>query len=76
MKGERKTGKTIYRVEFLIHCNAEVMKCKAEMCFHMQRPSSSYDFLIFILITWEGSWDLSFSVYSWRTIFRTHFVFL
>ena len=43
MQGERKPVRSAYMVEFLIHCNVDARKCKAELCLHVYRPSSSYD---------------------------------
>ena len=43
MQGERKPGRSAYMVELLIHCNVNAMKCKAELCLHVYRPSSRYD---------------------------------
>ena len=43
MQGERKPGRSAYMVEFLMHCNVDAMKCKAELCLHVYRPSSRYD---------------------------------
>jgi len=43
MQGERKPGRSAYIVEFLMHCNVDAMKCKAELCLHVYRPSSRYD---------------------------------
>ena len=40
---ERKPGRSAYMVEFLTHCNVDAMKCKAELCLHVYRPSSRYD---------------------------------
>ena len=31
MQGERKPGRSAYIVEFLMHCNVDAMKCKAEL---------------------------------------------
>ena len=43
MQGERKPGRSAYIVEFLMHCNVDAMKSKAELCLHVYRPSSRYD---------------------------------
>ena len=43
MQGEGKHGRSAYMVEFLMHCNVEAMKCKAELCLHVYRLSSRYD---------------------------------
>ena len=43
MQGESKPGKSAYMVEFLMHCNVDAMKFKAELCLHVYRPSSRYD---------------------------------
>ena len=43
MQGERKPGRSAYMVEFLMHCNVDVMKSKAELCLHLYRPSPRYD---------------------------------
>ena len=43
MQGERKPGRSAYMVGFLMHCNVDAMKCKAEFCLHVYRPSSRYD---------------------------------
>ena len=43
LKGKRKPGRSAYMVEFLMHCNVDAMKCKAELYLHVYRPSSRYD---------------------------------
>ena len=43
MQGERKPERSVYMVEFSMHCNVDAMKCKAELCLHVYRPSSRYD---------------------------------
>ena len=43
MQGERKPGRSAYTVEFLMHCNVDALKCKAEVCLHVYQPSSRYD---------------------------------
>ena len=43
MQGERKSGRSAYIVELLMHCNVDAMKSKAEVCLHVYRPSSRYD---------------------------------
>ena len=43
MQGERKPRRSAYMVEFLMHCNVDAMKCKAELSLHAYRPSSRYD---------------------------------
>ena len=43
MQGERKPGRSAFMVEFLMHCNVDAMKCKAELCLHVYRPSSRCD---------------------------------
>ena len=43
MQGERKPGRSVYMVGFSMHCNVDAIKCKAELCLHVYRPSSRYD---------------------------------
>ena len=34
MHEEAKPGRSAYKVECLIHCNDEAIKCNAELCLH------------------------------------------
>ena len=43
MQCERKPGRSAYIVEFLMYCNVDAMKSKAELCLHVYRPSARYD---------------------------------
>ena len=35
MQGEAKPGRSAYKVECLIHCNDEAIKCNAELCLQV-----------------------------------------
>ena len=35
MQGEAKPGRSGHKVEFLIHCNDEAIKCNAELCLQV-----------------------------------------
>ena len=35
MQGEAKPGRSVYKVECLIHCNDEAIKCNAELCLQV-----------------------------------------
>ena len=43
MQGEGKPGRSAYVAEFLMHCNVDAMKSKAELYLRVYWPSSRYD---------------------------------
>ena len=40
MQGETKPGRSAYMIEFLMHCNVDATKFKAELCLHNNNNNS------------------------------------